>query len=54
MKKLSLKDLQVESFVTKADHLNEKTVKGGATAFCGDTVTVYYGTCNVYPCRQIP
>lgn len=54
MKKLILKDLQVESFVTKTDRLNEKTVKGGATALCGETITVFYGTCNIYPCRQIP
>ncbi|MFA0964111.1 pinensin family lanthipeptide [Roseivirga sp. BDSF3-8] len=54
MKKLKLNELEVASFVTNSEKLNEKTVKGGATALCGETITVYYGTCNIYPCRQIP
>lgn len=62
MKKLCLSRLEITSFVTNAENLDKKTLKGGAdtdfcdtgTFACTDTITILYGTCGRYPCRQIP
>ncbi|MGB3182900.1 MAG: pinensin family lanthipeptide [Cyclobacteriaceae bacterium] len=52
MRKLDLNQLEVSSFVTGTEAPNKKTVKGGTSH--DDTITIIYGTCNRYPCYQIP
>ena len=56
--KIKLDDLQVDSFATEAEEKNDRgTVHGYVSVICatrGDATCNGYGTCGIYPCKQIP
>ncbi|MFT6851225.1 MAG: hypothetical protein ACJATA_002046 [Sphingobacteriales bacterium] len=46
MKKLKLKDLKVQSFVTSMDKTEKKTIKGGWPETVDKDCTVRFDVCN--------
>ena len=56
--KIKLEDLQVDSFATEAEDKDSRgTVMGYVSVVCATRVDATcngYGTCGIYPCKQIP
>ena len=56
--KIKLEDLQVDSFATEAEEKKDRGTVIGYWSFGCDSMydaTCHgYGTCGIYPCKQVP